>query len=393
VNVRDLPPALILGGSANALSLVRSLGWRGVRVAVSVTRGNHALYSRYCAQRLPVPDSRRVHDFWRELLLGQAGRTLEGSVLLPCNDDAVEFVARNRAALQRRWLLDDSDPAIQIAMLDKQRTLELACRRGIDIPRFWPVSADASPEIPADVLFPVIVKPRQSHQFQKLFNGRKYLRAGDHAELEAQIERLRGAGLGAIVSEYIPGPDRLLASYYTYLDRNGHPLFHFTKRIIRRFPANEGLACYHATTRDPEMAELGLRFFQSIGFRGLGNVEFKKDERDGRWKLIECNPRFTAAQELITRCGLDIGWLVYRHIAGLSLPSTNGYREDVRLWYPVRDFLAFRQLRRQNEMTFAQWLRSVCRPQTLPYLNLGDPIPSLAPVLETLRRGLASRGA
>jgi hypothetical protein len=59
----------------------------------------------------------------------------------------------------------------------------------------------------------------------------------------------------------------------------------------------------------------------------------------------------------------------------------------------VRDFLAFRQLRQRKEMTFAQWVRSVCRPQTLPYLNVLDPIPSLAPLLETVRRGLATRTA
>jgi predicted ATP-grasp superfamily ATP-dependent carboligase len=378
------PPALILGGSANALSVARSLGRRGVRVHASVVAGHHALYSRYCTGSLPMPPDRRPRDVWGDLLFGPAGKALRGSVILTCNDDAVEFVARHRESLRRHFVVDESVPSVQLAMLDKLQTLELACRHGVAIPRFWPISADAMPDLPSDLLYPVIVKPRQSHVFQKHFPGCKYLMSRDRAELVAQIEQIRALGMGAIVSEWIPGSDELLASYYTYIDASGAPLFHFTKRIIRRFPVNEGLASYHATTHDAEIAELGLRFFTSVGFRGIGMVEFKQDLRDGRWKLIECNPRFSAAQPLLTRSGLDAAWLVYCRLARLPMPAVNGYARDVRLWYPMRDYKAYQELRRRGEITFMAWARSIWHRQTLPFLDLRDPLPSLSPILSRL---------
>src|SRR5438105_868251 len=79
------------------------------------------------------------------------------------------------------------------------------------------------------------------------------------------------------------------------------PLFEFTKRVIRRFPAMTGTACYAITDRIPEAAELGNRLFRHVALRGLANVEFKRDVRDGTLKLIECNARFTASQALVTR--------------------------------------------------------------------------------------------
>jgi predicted ATP-grasp superfamily ATP-dependent carboligase len=373
-----LRPAIVLGGSTNALSVVRSLGRRGVPVAASVSAGSPALYSRFCVHRLPLDRGDQITQ-WADLLLGRRAGEFAGAVLLACNDDAVEFIATHRDRLAPDYVLDDSAPAVQLAMLDKQRTLEIGCRAGIGVPRFWPVGGGADVDPVFDgITYPAIVKPLHSHKFQKVFDGRKFFRAANRVELEDALARLVAAGLEAMVSEWVPGPDSRLASYYTYIDRDGRPLFHFTKRIIRRFPKNQGLACYHVTAWDPTIAEHGLRFLEGIGLRGLANVEFKLDERDGRWKLIECNPRFTAAQEILVRAGLDIAWLIYCHLGGYALPSFGRYTEGVRLWYPVRDFRAYRELRRLNELTLWTWLRSVWHPQALPYFRLTDPLPSAA---------------
>ena len=90
-----------------------------------------------------------------------------------------------------------------------------------------------------------------------------------------------------LLVEKVPGPDDLLCSYYTYLDADGEALFDFTKRIIRRFPVGMGNGCYHITDRNPEVREVALKLFRHVGLRGLANAEFKRDQRDGRLKLIE----------------------------------------------------------------------------------------------------------
>ena len=72
-----------------------------------------------------------------------------------------------------------------------------------------------------------------------------------------------------------------------------------------------GNACYHISSWEPEAADLGEKFFRGINLRGLGNIEFKRDLRDGKLKVIECNARFTAAQELLNRSGMDISEIIY----------------------------------------------------------------------------------
>jgi predicted ATP-grasp superfamily ATP-dependent carboligase len=373
------PPVLILGGCENALSLARSLGRRGIQIYASVGASECVRVSRYCTQSFPFSRSEPAPEKWHELLLSPNNHRLRGALIFPCSDEAVEFVANHRHELQPDYVLDDATPEIQLAMLDKENTLRLARSVGIPVPNFWEIDElDELDKILPEVVFPVVVKPIHSHLFQKVFAGRRYLFANHAGELRDQMQRAVAANLKVMISEFIPGPDSQLCSYYTYMSAEGIPLFHFTKRIIRRFAKNEGLACYHKTQWSEEVAELGLKFFEGIKYRGFGNVEFKRDRRDGKLKVIECNPRLTAAQELLVQSGMDVSLLLYNHMARLPLPDINGYREDVRFWFPVRDFRAFLELRRLHELSFLGWVRSIFHKHTLPYFQWSDPLPSIS---------------
>lgn len=373
-------PVLVLGGSANALSVARSLGRRGIPVRVSAPPGSPQLDSRYCAERLVSSKREGIQDHWLELLTLR-GEEFAGSLLLACDDDAVSFLATHRAELEDDYLLDDAVPSTHLAMLDKKKTLELAKSAGIDIPGYWEVERIEDVDAIFDsISFPIIIKPIHSHLFQRHFSGgdRKFLEAHDGDELRTHLKTVFDLGLRVMLVEKIPGPDSLLGSYYTYIDADGRALFHYTKKIVRRYPMNEGGASFHRTEWDEEIAEAGQRFFEGVAYRGFGNVEFKRDERDGKLKIIECNPRFTAAQELLVRSGLDTAVIVYNHVTGEPLPAIDRCREDIRYWYPVRDFRAYLQLRKRNELSFAGWLASVYHRHCFPFFRFDDPKPSVA---------------
>jgi predicted ATP-grasp superfamily ATP-dependent carboligase len=127
---------------------------------------------------------------------------------------------------------------------------------------------------------------------------------------------------------------------------------------------------------------------RALGVRGLGNVEFKRDPRDGRLKVIECNARFTAGNEIVRLAGLDIAELVYARMTGQPLPQMERGRDGVRMWYPAKDTLAFLHARRDGQLTTTAWLRSLLHRQTFPVWTLSDPLPSLAEATSVPRRAL-----
>ena len=386
----NLPPVILLGGRANALSVARQIGRLGAAVCALAEPGAFVVHSRYC-RHLDVGGNGAA---WERFLLGHESDALHGALVLACSDEGIELIARRRDDLAERFLLDESNPHAQLMMLNKLSTYRAAREAGVPTPGFWVAESREQLEaVRGELTFPLIVKPRLSHVFEAK-TGKKLLIVRNYDEVAAAVGAIARTGTSAILMEMIPGPDDRLCSYYTYLDEDSRPLFHFTKRIIRRYPLLTGTACYHVTDRIPEAAELGNRLFRHVGLRGLANVEFKRDARDGKLKLIECNARFTASDCLVARSGINLAAFVYCRLTGRETPAMDDYRVGMRLWDPVRDFQAALAMRRKGEMTLWRWVKSVCHRQTFPYFQWSDPAPAMARLTAPLRKklGLAARG-
>lgn len=380
-------PVLLLGGKENALSITRHLGRLGVLMRVSGPGNCWALHSRYCAEALPVPKGMSASDYWKSLLLGNDGR-LNGHIIWALSDEAIEFISAHRGSLSARYVLDEADGDLQRDFLDKTRTLELAARAGIDAPGYWRIEKGQDlDKLRGQITFPVMVRPTQSHKFTRIFGRKLFIIENNFDELKAHVQKAWDHDIEVFVGEMIPGPDSLLSSYYTYRTKSGQRLFDFTKSVIRRWPVNRGNACYHKSGWLPETAEAGRRFFESAGLRGLGNIEFKRDLRDSKLKIIEVNARFTAAQELVRRAGVPIDLMIYCHLTKQPVPEPEPVECELRLWYPFRDFLGFLELRKRGELSFLGWLKSVTQPgMVFPLAALSDPLPMLGAALALAHR-------
>jgi predicted ATP-grasp superfamily ATP-dependent carboligase len=383
------PPAIVLG-QVNALSVIRSLGRRGVAVTYVGDYHERFVHSRH-GTWLPLPAGGGP---WVEralaFLTGPSCARLEGAVLLPCDDPSAELLARHGDALARRFRPILSSPPAQLCLLDKLCTYRAAVEAGVPTPRFWPVAGRAGlAAVEGELVYPLIVKPRASMAFQQAFGGLKHFGATGPAEAREAVGRAEDAGLDVLLVERIVAPDTALRSYYTWIDRDGAPRAHFTKRLMRRSPPGMGPATYHVTDWIPEIREPALRLLRHVGLRGVCQTEFIRDPRDGVSRLIECNVRFTQPNSLIAAAGIDLPWIAYRDAAGLAPEPVAGFRRGVRLWDPVRDVRAYRELRERGEITFARWLGSL-RPAHLDTLSPDDPMPTLVPLGRAIRRRAAA---
>jgi len=383
--VANQPPALLLGGGVVALSVARGL--TGARVPV-IALGHQSDPLRHSRARRQFIDTGRGTAAQERWLSFMESGPRHGAVL-PCCDDGLELLAHNRARLiELGYAPMETDDTVVLAMLDKQKTAKLARDAGVDTPRTAIVERGSGLDGALEGIgFPCGLKPRHSHRFASHFGMRKKLIVVEsREELEAELATLP-EGLEMIVTEIVPGPDRY-CSYYSYLDEQGEPLFHYTKQKLRQLPTHFGLGTYHLSDWNAEVAEAGLRFFQGAGVRGLACVEFKRDERDGRLKLIECNHRFTAADALQRACGLELGLLAYNRALGLPVQRPpERYRRGVGLWFPTEDARALFAYRRSGELSVGEWLRSLATPLRLPVFSLRDPLPALAAAAHHVVRG------
>ncbi len=366
----------MLGGTGAALSITRSLGRANIPVHVLGTEPmSRVQASRYCASFISVGTEDGIVSRWLDWLESKGPG--DGAVL-PTGDEGVELVVRYGDRLRELgYRLLDYAGDTSLAMLDKDRTYALARAVGVECPRTWRVrDEDDLRAASAEFSFPCALKPVESHKAAKHFS-RKVLVANDYADLLSNFARSHEVGVQMLVTEIIPGPDHCNWAFRTYIDARGEPLFRVTTNRLRSRPIHFGTNCYLVTRWDPEVAEAGLRFMQAIGLRGLAYTEHKRDPRDGRLKLIECNHRFGAAQEVVRRAGIDVALLAYRRAVGEPIEPVDRWREGVRLWFPLRDLRAARDYRRHGELTFGRWILSLLRPRVyVPVFALDDPAPT-----------------
>lgn len=375
-----LPPAVLVGGGPIAVSAARSLHREGVRVFALGAATDPIRSSRACSSFTDIG----AYAGAQERCLGWLEKGPRGAVLLPCDDNSLELVARHRPwLLERGYVPIEANDDVLLAMLDKARLYELARKGGIEVPRTMELQGEPDLEAAAAALdFPCAVKPLHSHRFAGHFGLRKKaLIAESPSELKAAFAQLRALDLEALATEIIPGPDDAYVSYFSYVDEHGEPLFDYTKRKLRQWPPGFGLACYHVTDWNPAVRDVGRRFFAAVGLHGVGNVEFKRDSRDGRFKLIECNHRFTAANELVRLTGVDIPLFTYRRLVGLPLPPMNSYRVGAHMWHPIEDLAALRAYRRSGQLSFRAWARSLLHRQHFPMFRFDDPLPTARSLL------------
>jgi len=359
-----------------AVSAARSIAALGAEVHAVGDGEDPIQSSRACSSFTRIPRRPGMGDDYLAFL----ERGPRGAVLLPCDDESLEVLARNRTQITGwGYRPVEADDDVLLAMLDKERTYELSRAAGIPTPRTLTLrTPEDAREAARTFAFPCALKPLASHRFAQLMGvAAKVFVAEDAGELEHWFGVAGELGVEVLATEIVPGGDEAFCSYYSYLLPDGEPVFHLTKHKLRQMPIGFGLTCYQETVWEPAVAELGLRFLQAVGLRGVGNVEFKHDARDGRWKIIECNHRFTLAIEIVRLAGIDVPAIAYRRAAGLPVAPVHGYRLGVRMWNPIEDAQAFLQYRAAGELSLLGWLRSLLCRWHFSLWRVRDPMPTL----------------
>lgn len=360
-----------------AVSAARSLAAAGVQVHGAGSADDPLRWSRACAAFTVVPSGPDLGARYFRFL--ESGPRC--GVVLPCDDAGLEMIARHGGCLREcGYLPVELDPQATLTVLDKDRTYEVARRAGVPAPETCLLREPQDVARAAGTLaFPCGVKPVVSHHHGLALpqvSDKVYV-VHDEAELWVVWRRLRAAGVDVLATEIVPGPDSSFVSYYTYVQPDGSRLFDLTKHKLRQLPIRFGLTCYQETVHEPEVVEAGRAFCEAVGLRGIAAVEFKRDARDGRWKIIECNGRITLAIEIVRLAGVDVPMLAYRRAAGLPVRPVDDYRDGVRMLQPIEDARAFLQYRRAGELTTGGWLRSLACRWHVPMFRWDDPVPSL----------------
>jgi D-aspartate ligase len=379
----EVPGALVTGADYRSLGVVRSLGRRGVPVWVLKDEHTLASRSRYSTRSLPWPEtgeSERV-----AYLLDLARRHgLGGWALFPTDDETAALIARNRDALAEHYRLSilAAWDTLRWAY-DKRLTYRLAAETGIDHPRTW-YPRDIADIQKFDGAYPAILKPAIRASLNPFTVAKAWL-APDQATLRARyVEACAFVDPSLImIQEVIPGRGEAQFSYAA-LCRGGEPIASIAARRTRQWPMDFGRAStYVESIEAPDVEEQAKRLLAKLRFDGLVEVEFKRDARDGRYKLLDINPRVWGWHTLGRRAGVDFPYLLLQMMTGTAITSRRG-RPGVRWVRALTDVpTAFGEIR-SGRLSPGAYLSSLRGPIEFAVFAADDPVPALVETPATL---------
>ena len=223
----------------------------------------------------------------------------------------------------------------------------------------------------------MVLKPAVKEHFIYA-TGDKAWRADDRGQLRDAFHRATEVvpAEEIIVQELVPGDGRDQAAYCAFF-RDGRSVASMTVLRRRQHPSDFGRASTYVETVDvPEIEEPSERFLRAIGYYGLVELEYKRDPRDGRHKLLDVNARTWGYHSLGTAAGVDFPFLLLRDQLGLPVEPQRA-RTGVR-WVRLATDLpnAVRDLRR-GDLRAGDYLRSLRGVDTAAVWSRDDPLPAL----------------
>lgn len=368
---------VILGGDFQALGAVRSFAERGVPVILIDDEPNIARYSRFLQRHIQMSRLREARHFAQRLICTAKDLNLQGWMLLPNDDELVMLLSKNKEILSQYYLVPIPAWIDARKYYYKDEAYEIARRISVPIPKRY---AGHTPEEILDQApeFPLVLKPRAKEHYYRRAR-KKAIKVNSPAELRAEYALMASIidPSEIIVQEFLPGGGRNLFSYAALFDGQKIVAGMAANRV-RQHPREFGHATTYAKSANiPELRDLSERILREMGFYGVAEVEFMKDDRVGTYKFIEINGRIWGWHTLVKAAGLNLPYMLFQMASGITpvQEPAEGVKKWVRL---ITDVPLCVQEILSDRMTFAEYWRSMSGPLEFAVFSKRDPMPFLA---------------
>jgi D-aspartate ligase len=371
---REVPvPAIVLGAGITTLGVIRNLGRRAIPVFNLSHKRDFCAWSRWGQSVDPSIPKFADAD---QLAACLEALPFERAVVFPCSDAHVEAMAVLGDRFVGRFASTATFRDVDL-LIDKGRFVEAVSNLDVPLPRSTVIRSAADLKTLDDDFFrSALLKPRRSQQFTAHF-GVKGFMVDSRREALQRLDLIDAAGFEVILQDFVPGPPSNHYFVDGFVDRNGQLGGALARRRLRMDPPQLGNSTYTVSVPMANVAaasESLERLIAGIRLRGIFSAEFKLDERDGQFKILEINARPWWFVEFAAACGVNVCTMAYDDALGLPVDRSTGYAVGRACIDLNRDRHASMRLRRAGQLTRSAWLASWMKSRGLIF-SWDDPVP------------------
>jgi D-aspartate ligase len=363
------------------LNVARSAGRLGIPVyAVQMGPGEPTMRSRYIGEGLRVPADATDEQLLEALLRFAQNRP--PPMLLPIDDPSAIFASDHQARLAEHFLMPPSPAGVHRQLASKRQLCGLCERLGIPAPASEFPSSEAQAAASGETFgYPVVLKRSDAWLPPNDPSAPSVQIVGSESELIDFYRRMESpVAPQVIVQEYIPGGSDSIWMFNGYFTHESTCLCAFTGQKLRQRGPHTGSTTLGVCVWNESVAGAAQLLVREVGYQGIVDMGFRYDARDGKYKLLDVNPRMGSTFRLFSGPnGLDVVRAAYLDLTGQPVPDARAL--DGRKWVvEPYDVLAGGQIRRQDGLALADWLRSLRGVQEGAWWARDDPLPFLAMV-------------
>lgn len=342
-------PVLILKASRGAihhgsLAVARTLGRLGISVFAVVPDCYTPLrFSRYVTKTFIWPKWPADLSSFVDAVLRIGAFIDRPAIIIPMDDLSAVFVAENADSLARRFTLPPVPPNLPRQLANKASLHTLCAEIGIPSVRsVIPQSIDDVKTFAAASAFPVVVKAAE--QWQLLCDRFSTRVAHSPAELFELYDNVSGADCSrTILQEYISGDDWICHGYY---NARKNICVTFTGRKLRGYPADAGSTAVGVSVDNEALRRLTGRLLKAVAYSGIIDMDWRKDARDGIYKILDCNPRVGQNFRMFkNRADIDVVRAQHLDLTGRSINRSPMIEGRI---FTVESFYLFALMRRSR---------------------------------------------
>lgn len=376
-------PVVAMGAGLTLTAVQRLFGEAGIPAFSVCGKEDFSRRSRWY-RPAPVAEPDQKPDLLQLLL---KHLPFEQAVLVPCADDWAVAVASLPDHLAKRFPSSTPPLAAMRCMVDKCSFAELLTEHKVPRPptRLLRSTGDLH-ALPSELFNGAILKPISSVEFARKFGIKGHF-VQSREEALALSSRLE---FPILLQEFVSGPPT--AGYFLegFIDRGGVVRALLARQRLRMHPAILGNSSLTVSVPLEEMAtaiEPFLAMLRSVQYRGMFSAEFKRDARDGQFKLLEVNARAWWYVGFAADCGIDFCEMAYRDALELPVATVDRYDHGRRCFFLTNDFHAWRKGRNPDERSLGSLIRPWLGAREALF-RWNDPLPAIWHLGQQFRQAL-----
>ncbi|MFT5037364.1 MAG: putative ATP-grasp superfamily ATP-dependent carboligase [Candidatus Azotimanducaceae bacterium] len=322
----DIAVIVLDGHLKSALSVVRSLGKKGITVSAGSTRNTAmSLHSKYAASTFVYPSPYTHQKEFVDAVI-KAASTLDSSPVVYVLSDATYLTLfQYRDVLKEHLrLVFPEATSVEIAF-DKAATHSQAKVLGVPVvPTYLPATEEEVARLSGEMEYPVVVKNRQSVTWKDgvgIFGSAEFIHTKEQLRT-CFVKLTEETGTTPIVQPFIEGEEYGVE----LLLKEGSILAQTVHHRIRSLSPSGGASVLKETLPIEGSAlvmyERACTLARALSWSGPMMVEFKV-ERDSREPLLmEINGRWWGSLPLAIKAGVDFPYLQYQMSCGVDMSES-----------------------------------------------------------------------